>query len=257
VSIVRLDEGVGANVDSRVFPQNNGCHKRGSRMHLLPELRRRSFVISLLRFCCLSILSSVPVLAATPASMTLTVKGKQLTVTGASPGSAVIVTGVILTRRVYHSTLVRIQRIVEDEDRDGTITLAIDAEPRSRMIIVAADFRSGDYVVRNSDGGISPTWPFPLGAGTREVATLDLFAPTIELYLLRPAVGFWTLSARQGGAGDEDQANNGRIRVSVSSTKRLYGNPGNPPPPSTFTPHDVVIGFDTLNMKFFAGSVKP
>ena len=75
---------------------------------------------------------------------------------------------------------------------------------------------------------------------------------TLEILLVRPREGAWTLRGSDGGKADSDGQHNQKFELDVESLQAL---PGFGPPPKHFAKGDVIVIIDPISGAAFATTV--
>jgi len=140
-----------------------------------------------------------------------------------------------LTRR-----LTRHVAIAHDEDRDGVVTFDLPSISPF-FLIVAVDATTGEYGTYHGSAG--PPREFDLlGNNWRSgLENFDLNADFLEILLVRPEGGAWTMRAAEGGHRDGDRAMNGRFRLVVNDMQPLTEGLQKP---GGVRPRDVLVLID-------------
>ena len=75
-----------------------------------------------------------------------------------------------------------------------------------------------------------------------------------ELLLVRPIIGAWAVSLSDGGALDQDGANDGTL---VSSLDQMQAIDGTAPPPEEYAAGDILVMIDPQQLEFYAVRISP
>lgn len=135
-----------------------------------------------------------------------------------------------------------------------------DGQGRARISHPHADVFPALWVIAAIDDGevvyaTSPGYSISATAveitAVAESVTFAVKAPVGKLLYVRPGVGAWTFTGKDGGRGDADVTQNGRIEVALTS---LMAERGNRPPPETTLSGDVIVAIDSRWMR--VGQVK-
>lgn len=189
--------------------------------------------------------------AATPAPR-ITFEPQAAVVQGITPNGGVV--WFSLAREVADddvATLVRREKILLDEDGDGTVRFSLDREVPLRSIWVAVDLASGELTAAAPEG-------FPLqqvawrgrglGRDNARSDTVEDARPFAEVLIVRPGEGggAWGLTVGDGSITDEDGAADGKIAAALDQMRPLGQGAQ---PPQRFDPKDVVLLIDPNRME--------
>lgn len=169
------------------------------------------------------------------------------TVSGATPDADVVV--LTVWREQFHgwSRVHRVSEVVQTTAEGTGRFEAPRAVPPASLWIVA-DVASGEHVV------VSPgPRPYPqLGGAERrmtlQAARLSLDARSLEMVVVRPGIGAWSLALWDGGLGDADGATDGRLDAVVADLVPLGSAPASP---GELAPRDLLLGIDPARMEHF------
>lgn len=193
-----------------------------------------------------------PAVAATPQSLAMTVSDSEVKISGLTPGASVVVFSISLEPRRYASRIVRRAEVVIDEDRDRLVTIRLSGNRSIGAIWAAVEVNSGRHAVA-SPGGEKPRGMYEaarLVARTRpETASLQFERSAVDVLLVRPGRGAWTLRSGDGWASDDDRTSNGTLTVKfdhfVPLTAELRGTT-----PSKVNQGDVIIAIDPHEVEY-------
>lgn len=71
----------------------------------------------------------------------------------------------------------------------------------------------------------------------------------VDMVLIRPGVGAWTLRASDGGPGDRDEVADGRTVTALEDAEPVGASPA---PPDRFQADDVLVVIDPRELRFYA-----
>jgi len=183
------------------------------------------------------------------APLRITLEPDALVISGVTVKGQVVLFGV--TREIgeddFH-TISRHLQTLTDEDGDGTIRYPVTGGIPLRSLWAVADLTSGDFdaVAPKGFGPRQVSWR---GRGLERRNGKDAVEDRrslLELLVVRPQVGAWTLRVRDGDKTDADGIIDGRLAGSPDQFKPLTGSP---PPPSVFQHDDLVFAIDPLAME--------
>ena len=189
------------------------------------------------------------------AGLAVKIDGSHVTVTGATAGGKVAFFGVGRFVKQYRVSVRRFDKIVADDDKDGTVVLDIGEKLPWKTIFAAVDVNTGRY-------GLTTTADFPLMpipfkkeimvANKGQLDHLLIEHRFCEMALVRPGVGMWGQVLADGNKFDEDEHSDGKVTVNVA---RSIGVEGNVPAPSKFDKGDVLVLIDPNRMQVYAVEV--
>lgn len=180
-----------------------------------------------------------------------------VTVSGVAPDTPVVVfyvgrQGVDGVVRVVHGQEV----VTADAAGQGHLSLENGVPPAS--LWAAVELASGAFSVAAPEG--QPLREATLAAdglradGQGRYHLLRDFREDLEVLYVRPGLGAWALSLRDGVGTDRDGREDGALSLSLDDLRGLRDGPG---PPSQFAAGDVLIALDADRLEFFAFRLKP
>ena len=183
--------------------------------------------------------------AAGESALKLEVMQRELLVSGARPGATVLVIGVTREPRGFHSLLRTHALPAAVADTRGHATVPYGAEIPAKSLWIAVDVQTG-MTGAGAPGGF-PLRQFEIAPGALASDRVVLPRTTLEMLVVRPGAGAWSLSAYEGGRGDGDRGVDGRLSVMAAELEpavgkeRLSGG---------LRPGDVVIALDPDQMVY-------
>ncbi len=177
-------------------------------------------------------------------------EAKSITASGVTPGGRVVWFGVAREIAEHTATIVRRDRIVSDDDRDGTVRLDLDRSVPLQSIWVAIDLATGATAVATPEGFPLRRFELPAQSVRGGGGKPDWVEDTrgyVEVLLARPGVGAWGTAVGDGGETDEDGAYDGRLMASLADLRGVGPSP--PEAPQRFSPRDVVVVLDPNRME--------
>lgn len=185
------------------------------------------------------------------APLTVKVSSERLTIEGVTPGSAVTLMGMVQESGYYMIRFVPHRELLTDADRDGRIEYAPRGGIAFRSIWVVTDLQTGETNVA-AQAGFKTLVMRQRGAGQGSAvsvtpALLDVGRKDVDVLVVRPGRGAWTLPIR--GRGTEPPTAPGRVRVSVSKLQPLRGDFG--AAPAALIPGDVVVILDLERLEYW------
>ena len=146
--------------------------------------------------------------------------------------------------------LSRVIRVVRDDDGDGTVS--IEAMVGRSSVWAVVDYESGEYAVERPEGAAplrelldrSNGW----AAGR---AHLDFGVSDLDVLVVRPGHGAWTLRCFKGGACDGDGRMDANLRIRLEDMKQLHGSNKTA---TVVLPRDLVIAVHPRKLLTFVRS---
>lgn len=218
--------------------------------HLRPAriARRGAFTLGLL----LVIGSSAS--AATPTGITVAVTGTTVSATGITPRGSAIVFGVVHERRRFAPALVRIEKMVTDEDGDGTISFDHQTLGLNSVWSVI-DLADGRYGTGSPSGPAEPLalTKDPVVANNGQLKRIVLSLRSSHLLVVRPSVGVWGQVLVDGNAFDTDGNSDGTVNADISKSIDARGTKKHAP--DKFERGDTVVIIDPFTLQLYAAQV--
>ncbi|MGN6186869.1 MAG: hypothetical protein ACTHQM_24810 [Thermoanaerobaculia bacterium] len=185
------------------------------------------------------------------------VNAKEIVVSGVSPGTDVYLFGGLQVGREFYTTLMAVDLIATDEDRDGVVTFAYTKGVPLRSVWVAVDQRNGDLGVGVPAGYTLRMRTIPPGAWKRKSGTsIDALAiehRALEYLLVHPGQGVWRWQADQGSKRDEDGLNDNVVTVSPASMRRADKKNDNAS--ATFGSGYLMVAIDPFSLEVLTSRV--
>jgi hypothetical protein len=168
---------------------------------------------------------------------------------GITRGGDAIVFAATIGRYSGMQKLGRHAKVVADDDSDGAITLTVDELPVPSVWAVV-DLQSGRYAVAAPAGFALRTMDLPSHGWRGGLQRVDFRRDYLEVLVVRPGAGAWTLRVSEGGANDDDGALNAVLRTRLARMQRLYGEDAAPRPPVVI-PKDLLLIIDPHELDYF------
>lgn len=153
--------------------------------------------------------------------------------------------------------LIRTGSIMQtDADGDGDINIPLPDGNTKLAVWSAVDFDTGEFSVATPAGAV-PEIGFR-GHALKVNAAGQLRRlesenhETLQILLVRPREGAWTLRSADGGPADSDGQYNLKFELDIEAMQPL---PGFGPPPKHFAKGDVIVIIDPLTGAAFATTV--
>jgi uncharacterized protein (DUF2141 family) len=141
--------------------------------------------------------------------LTVTIRDNVVTAQGLTPGGGAVVFAIAQRwdERQFYYSQERVEKLVPDDDRDGTVTYEHKKAVPWRSVWVIVDLKTGAYAIASPQGENARIGK---GRASRRVnggASLEHERDAVDLLVVRPGGEVWTLaaarsapSAKQGGA---------------------------------------------------------
>jgi hypothetical protein len=147
--------------------------------------------------------------------------------------------------------LVRWESEARDDDGDGVVAFDLGRDVPVVSVWAVADVSSGDAAIAPGPE-TSPRLSSPaadlLGTTANGVATFADRRSYLELLIVRPGQGAWTLSTGDGAAGDDDGAPDGVIVPAIAQLHAVGLGSGRP---AALLPGDTVAAIDPSTFEYY------
>jgi hypothetical protein len=146
--------------------------------------------------------------------------------------------------------------VAADSDNDGEVRVTLPQALSNRAVWVVVDFETGDVVAATQAGEIAGITFHghsfrASGNDLKQLESRDF--EQLDVLLVRPRAGAWTLRGSDGGPGDSDGRQDRTFVVDVESLQPLATAYG--PPPKRFEKGDVVVLVDPDTSTVFMSGV--
>lgn len=214
---------------------------------------RRAAIVVAFGLLCSTVFSSVAV-GAPPEGQTVSLSFESAAVVahGATPAADVVFFSIAREPQGYFQRVARRQEILV-ADVDGDARFELDEETPLKSVWVAADLTTGAYAI-----GAPPGFPlqeiefpgqgFEVGA-PGQVQRLRQRFSWVDMLVVRPGTGAWSLRAWDTGPTDRDGADDDLTTTSVEDLVPLGVSPG---PPQRYQRDDVVVVINPRDLRFYA-----
>ena len=190
--------------------------------------------------------------AADAATPTVSFDARSVGLAGLTPSGSAAWTSVSREPQGY-STLIASRSGVATVNALGEATIELDADVATVSVWVVVDLATGSFTVAAPPGTSFREIGFdarsvvenPQGQLNRLVHT----RPYLELFLARPGVGAWVMTAGEGAAGDDDGEHDGSLRTTLATMQPLAASP---PPPDELAAGDVLVMVDPRALEYYA-----
>ena len=182
-----------------------------------------------------------------PQGLSIRLAPGQVIVSGVPGGHPVIAFGIGIGRHGHAALLRRDVQTGADDDGNGSVDFSVRDLP-SRSVWVAVDATSGAYVLATPSGELPGPLELPVDAWRGNHAFLDVATRWVEVLVVRPGVGAWTLRSADGGSNDADAVSDEKIRLRLDRMERLLGGDRGP---DHALPKDIIVLVDPQTLNTF------
>jgi hypothetical protein len=196
-------------------------------------------------------------LAALPASAQPAIGFEESAVVakGVTPGGSVVLFGIARERPGRITQVVRRDTVLPDADGDGAVRLDLGRPVATQSIWAAVDLGTGAFAVATPDGMPRREVALP-GESFRRgprgaVEALQGAREFLEILIVRPGEGAWSLSVGDGGDSDADLQPDGSIQAALASMRPLQAAKA---ALDELLPGDVVVLIDPRQLEFYAAT---
>lgn len=185
-------------------------------------------------------------LSATEHSIHITLEASSLSLSDITPSGRVALFAMSMRQERGMPTLRRFEKVLTDDDGDGSIVFQPGGGVPLRSVWLAVDLTNGSLASASPAG----TELNPRAIGSDELVRNAQSAAvalrqerlSVDLLLVRPGTGAWILRAREGGSMDGDHTRNGMLTVTFADAEALDTGSGSAP--AQLQPGDVVAAID-------------
>jgi hypothetical protein len=189
--------------------------------------------------------------AAAEDGLRMTLAGRDVTVSGATPHAGVLLFGMERESSGHYFTNGQYADVQEAPAPAGPVTFRLPRDVARDSVWIAADVVKGTFAVAAPEGSQYHLVQPPADAFTAVPGRVELAALLPSLVIVRHGVGAWTAGI-EDGALVRGQAK--RVAVDITKMRALRGAPG---APAKLLPHDLVIGIDPQAFEYFVYEVTP
>jgi len=174
-------------------------------------------------------------------------------VNGITPNGAAVILGAVRDRTGHQTVVWHYQQILTDTEGRGTVVLEPQAPLDQSSLWAVIDLASGAIAVAASGGGLLVEDPVPSDLLSWEQdGTVGAFGTRLraaDLIVVRPGIGAWFISARDGGADDLDGEANGVLMLDPDDLEPV--DPGSTETLGNLAPGDVVLALSPQTLHFY------
>ena len=208
----------------------------------LPLMSLPLGVLSVVAFVCFTVN-----LSAAPSALKIEFAEHRVSVSGLPSGHKVVLFGEGIGMYSYAPLFVRYTDVASDDDADGVVHFAVRHLPQ-RSVWICVDFETGDYAVGAPTGGAVPEFRLSPDIWKAGNDHLDVRSENLDVVVVRPRVGAWTLRIVDGGPNDEDGHSNGAVTLRLGRMLPIAGEMAGPP---VVTGKDVILAVDPQTLNVF------
>jgi hypothetical protein len=194
---------------------------------------------------------------ALPASaLTLNFEPKAVVAKEVTPGGSAVVFAVPIDFRGGMRVRDRVAVVLRDDDGDGVVRYERERGVSRVGIWGVVDVTTGTHALTSPYGAVSTFLVDGAFRGDESGEHFPRFAfevSSAEVLVVRPGVGVWRATAREGGDDDGDFIANGMLVLPANRFEPLEGTPA---PPEHLLPGDVVLLIDADSMRAGATTLK-
>jgi hypothetical protein len=196
--------------------------------------------------------------APTAAALQVALSDVTVTVTGVAPGGSVALLSVSHEPGYYIMRIVRRSELLLDEDQNGQVDFTPERGVAFQSIWVAVDVATGEMAMASPPGFVTSEMlqPGPSGAKSVQIlgSSLDIWRGYVTLLLVRPGVGAWAATIREGMTNDADPTIDQQIHPAISTLPALQS--AGPAAPSTLQAGDVVVVLDPSMLQYSLNTIE-
>jgi hypothetical protein len=187
--------------------------------------------------------------------LAVTASAERLTIEGLAPRASVAILGVAHEPAYYMPFIASRRELLTDDDGDGKIVYAPPRGIAFRSIWIVTDLATGETTIATRLG-FKALEMVQRGAGRGHAVDvvgdiLDVGRDGVDILLVRPNKGAWTIPIR--GRGTEETTVSGRLRVHVAKLRPVRPSFGSAPP--ALLPGDVVVMLDPEQLEYWLRTI--
>ncbi|HMJ86436.1 MAG TPA: hypothetical protein VK504_24835 [Vicinamibacterales bacterium] len=146
--------------------------------------------------------------------------------------------------------------VAADTDNDGEVRVAMKRTLSDRAVWAAVDLETGEFTAATAEGTVSNLTFHGHsfrgnGGDVKQLESQDF--ERLDILLVRPHAGAWTISSSDGGPGDSDRQEDRKFVLDVESMQPVWQAFG--PAPRKFEKGDVVVLIDPSTSDIYVAGV--
>lgn len=146
--------------------------------------------------------------------------------------------------------------VAADTDNDGEVVVSMKRTLTDRAVWAAVDLETGEVTAATTEGTVTNLTfhghSFRGNGGDLKQLESDDFE-RLDVLLVRPRTGAWTISGGDGGPGDSDGQQDRKFILDVDRMKPVQDRFG--PAPKKFEKGDVVVLIDPATSDIYVAGV--
>lgn len=164
-----------------------------------------------------------------------------IAVRGATTSGPIVLIGVGQRSTRYFTTIFDRVVLLDGSNAENPFAIRLDRDIPRTSVWVAVDLQTGQSTLAAPEGFSVPEAQMPLHDISPNATWLELELPIVNLLLVRPDAGAWTLYVGDGGVSDADGVQNGVIRITPSSMRNVASDE---PDLERLATDDILIAID-------------
>jgi len=197
------------------------------------------------------VLAATQVTALSTEKLVLSFEDSAVVASGIASGGQAVWFGIAYDFQRVRPELLRWERVDSDTDGDGRVTLQVGRPIPARSLWIAVDLTTGDYAVATPNPASKHERPQDAGAFLSGAKGTPQFFKEqrayLDVLLVRPGVGCWTVSLGDGGVTDLDGRPDGFVKADFSRMVPLGSSPASP---EDAKGKDLVFAVDPETLQF-------
>jgi len=199
----------------------------------------------------LFVVCSVPACAQGVAA---TISGSTVTATGITPNGNAVFFGIMHGQRGFKSTMVRVDKMLPDDNGDGIVTMTLPTTVPYRSVFAVVDFTTGHYTTVAPAGfEIYPALEQSPVVQSGAELMLSIPHPALQMLFVRPNGGVWGQVLVDGSVNDSDGLSDGTVTYQAAHSVPLQGS--GTQAATAFQSGDVVFLIDSNWVTIYATRV--
>ena len=191
-----------------------------------------------------------------PVPLSLMISDSGIVISNVTKGGDVVLFSCTRGTRDRRIHVQPLASMLNDDDRDGTVSVSRADGVPIRSVWIAVDYTSGSTAT-----GAHPMFPLLVSTigeemfrknAAGEIAELVHEQPRLVLLLVRPGQGAWLLRAFDGGEGDRDGTASGKLSLFFEDARSITGKDK---APKGVKKDDVVVAIDPGHLDVFLSRI--